>query len=48
MILKNYIDTKTKCLYLAPIKSLCQEKKNQWKQKFNSKMNVVELTGDTI
>lgn len=36
------------CLYLAPIKSLCHEKYNQWDKKFNSKLSVMEVTGDTL
>jgi ATP-dependent DNA helicase HFM1/MER3 len=37
-----------KIIYLAPIKSLCQEKLSDWKQRF-SKLNigVTESTGDT-
>jgi ATP-dependent DNA helicase HFM1/MER3 len=36
-----------KCLYLAPIKSLCHEKSANWHHKFGSKLNIFELTSDT-
>ena len=35
-----------KCIYLAPIKSLCQQKMGEWKKKFPT-FSIVELTGDT-
>ena len=35
------------CLYLAPIKSLCQEKCTQWTRKFKNRLKVVEVTGDS-
>jgi replicative superfamily II helicase len=38
---------KTKCLYLAPIKSLCHEKFTQWREKFKKKLQITQLTGDT-
>ena len=37
----------SKCLYLAPMKSLCREKYNEWRQKFKEKAHLYELTGDT-
>lgn len=36
-----------KCLYLAPIKSLCHEKSVSWMEKFSHKLKVFELTSDT-
>lgn len=36
-----------RCLYLAPIKSLCHEKSTSWNQKFRGKLNMFELTSDT-
>ena len=36
-----------RCLYLAPIKSLCHEKSENWRKKFKNKITVSELTGDT-
>ena len=35
-------------LYLAPIKSLCQEKCSQWEKKFRGRLTVAEVTGDTL
>lgn len=35
-----------KTVYLAPIKSLCQQKLRDWKSKFSS-LRILELTGDT-
>ena len=40
-------EQKIKCLYLAPIKSLCHEKVNSWAKKFGKKLKIHELTGDT-
>lgn len=37
-----------KCLYLAPIKSLCHEKVATWTKKFNKKFSITELTSDKI
>jgi ATP-dependent DNA helicase HFM1/MER3 len=48
LIAKLMSESKTKCLYLAPIKSLCQEKYNSWRKKFTSTMKVIQLTGDTL
>lgn len=36
------------CLYLAPIKSLCHEKYNNWQKKFGKNLSVVEVTGDSL
>lgn len=36
------------CLYLAPIKSLCREKFNQWEEKFKKRLTVGEVTGDIV
>lgn len=35
------------CLYLAPIKSLCNEKAMSWGKKFDKRLKVYQLTGDT-
>lgn len=40
-IVRMMKNNEIKCLYLAPIKSLCHEKANNWKQKFMSKLHVV-------
>ena len=48
MIAKLMDQQKTKCLYLAPIKSLCHEKYQSWRKKFISTMSVMQLTGDTL
>jgi ATP-dependent DNA helicase HFM1/MER3 len=48
LIAKLMNEKKTKCLYLAPIKSLCHEKCHSWRKKFMASMNVMELTGDTL
>lgn len=47
-ILKYAHLTSPICLYLAPIKSLCREKFNQWEEKFKKKLTVAEVTGDTV
>lgn len=39
-ILKYSHLTSPICLYLAPIKSLCHEKYNQWSAKFQSKLSI--------
>jgi len=37
-----------KCIYIAPLKALCQERSKDWKSKFSGiKLKVIELTGDT-
>jgi ATP-dependent DNA helicase HFM1/MER3 len=46
-IIKEICKGKLRCLYLAPIKSLCHEKSNSWQNKFKQKLKVFELTSDT-
>jgi ATP-dependent DNA helicase HFM1/MER3 len=44
----RFINKNFKIIYLAPIKSLCQEKFNEWRIKFfGLELNVVEATGDS-
>ena len=38
--------TPIKCVYLAPIKSLCQQKLQEWTTKFPS-LKVIEVTSDS-
>lgn len=43
----NFYNKQFKMIYIGPIKSLCQEKFNEWKIKFNLlNLIVVEATGD--
>jgi ATP-dependent DNA helicase HFM1/MER3 len=37
-----------KCLYIAPIKALCQEKLNSWGKKFGKHAKIQELTSDNL
>lgn len=37
-----------KAIYICPLKSLCQEKLAEWRAKFQGKLLVNELTGDTF
>jgi superfamily II RNA helicase len=44
----KYINTSFKIIYLAPIKSLCQEKYQEWRVKFSQlNLSVIEATGDS-
>lgn len=46
----NYMNKNFKIIYIAPIKSLCQEKLLEWKQKFSPsplELSVIESTGDS-
>ncbi|GAA5900381.1 DNA helicase [Sporobolomyces salmoneus] len=48
-LLMSSESTQSKVLYMAPTKSLCAERANDWKKKFDSGLGwkVVELTGDS-
>ncbi|GAA5978347.1 hypothetical protein JCM5350_001135 [Sporobolomyces pararoseus] len=48
-VLMNSNSNQSKVLYMAPTKSLCAERANDWKKKFDSGIGwkVVELTGDS-
>lgn len=42
------MDPKSKCVYIAPLKSLARERLKEWRSKFSSlKWSVLELSGDT-
>lgn len=44
----NFLNKSFKMIYIGPIKSLCQEKFNEWKIKYNLlNLIVVEATGDS-